>query len=79
MYFLFSFKFFSKYGFLFSFSFYVGLFRKNGVSSENDLKDAASVCLPLLYAAIKDIKKEKFPKSCLLNVEIPTCPIANKV
>ncbi|KAF2285131.1 hypothetical protein GH714_038756 [Hevea brasiliensis] len=51
---------------------------KNGVSSENDLKDAASVCLPLLYAAIRDVRKEKFPKSCLLNVEIPTCPIANK-
>ncbi|EEF48079.1 5'-nucleotidase SurE [Ricinus communis] len=51
---------------------------KNGVSSENDLKDAASVCLPLIYAATRDIKKESFPEACLLNIEIPTCPIANK-
>ncbi|KDP33860.1 hypothetical protein JCGZ_07431 [Jatropha curcas] len=51
---------------------------KDGVSCENDLKDAANVCLPLLYAAIRDIKKGNFPKTCLLNVEIPTCPIANK-
>lgn len=54
-------------------------FRKKDVSSETDLKDAASVCLPLIYATMKDIEKGTFPKGCLLNVNIPSCPLRNKV
>ena len=48
-------------------------------SPERDFKDAISVCLPLIDAAIRDIEKGLFPKSCSLNVEIPTSPLSNKV
>lgn len=51
---------------------------KQGASCETDLKDAASVCLPLIFAAIEDIQKGIFPKDCLLNVDIPNCPLRNK-
>ncbi|KAK3210464.1 hypothetical protein Dsin_015170 [Dipteronia sinensis] len=51
---------------------------KKDVSCETDLKDAVNVCLPLIYAAVKDIEKGNFPKGCLLNVDIPSCPLTNK-
>ncbi|KAK4838713.1 hypothetical protein QYF36_015850 [Acer negundo] len=51
---------------------------KKDVSCETDLKDAANVCLPLIYAAVNDIEKGNFPKGCLLNVDIPSCPLTNK-
>ncbi|KAE9588109.1 hypothetical protein Lal_00002874 [Lupinus albus] len=51
---------------------------KKDESQETDFKDAAAVCLPLLNAAIRDIEKETFPKSCFLNIEIPTSPLSNK-
>ncbi|XP_065848733.1 uncharacterized protein [Euphorbia lathyris] len=51
---------------------------KDGLSSENDLKGAANVILPLVNATLRDIKKGNYPKSCLLDIEIPTCPIENK-
>ncbi|KAL5768595.1 hypothetical protein ACOSQ2_015378 [Xanthoceras sorbifolium] len=51
---------------------------KKDVSCEADLKGAANVCLPLIYAAVKDIEKGNFPKDCLLNVDIPSCPLTNK-
>ncbi|XP_068335269.1 uncharacterized protein [Pyrus communis] len=47
-------------------------------SQENDFKDAVSVCLPLINAAIRDIDKGVFPKSCFLNIEIPSSPLSNK-
>lgn len=53
--------------------------RKKDESQENDFKDAVSVCLPLVNAAIKDVEKGTFPKSCFLNIEIPTSPLNNKV
>lgn len=53
--------------------------RKKDVSFEKNVKDAATVCLPLVYAAVKDIQNGVFPKSCLLNIEIPSCPLKNKV
>ena len=37
------------------------------------------MCLPLINAASRDIEKGVFPKSCSLNVEIPTSPSSNKV
>lgn len=37
------------------------------------------LCLPLINAAIRDIEKGVFPKTCSLNVEIPTSPSTNKV
>nr|GLL35114.1 uncharacterized protein LOC109192561 [Ipomoea trifida] len=52
---------------------------KSNESQESDFKDAASVCLPLITAAIRDIEKGAFPKFCSLNVEIPISPLANKV
>ncbi|XP_043707330.1 5'-nucleotidase SurE-like [Telopea speciosissima] len=51
---------------------------KEGESSETDFKDAVKVCLPLIHAAIRDIEKGVFPKSCVLNIEIPTSPLTNK-
>ncbi|KAM7255525.1 hypothetical protein ACFE04_008423 [Oxalis oulophora] len=51
---------------------------KKDESQESDLKDAATVSLLIINAAIKDIEKELFPKSCSLNVEIPTAPLKNK-
>lgn len=49
------------------------------MSCESNLKDAVIVCLPLIHAAIRDIEKGTFPKSFLLNIEIPSCPLTNKV
>nr|GMC88427.1 5'-nucleotidase surE [Ipomoea batatas]GMD23272.1 5'-nucleotidase surE [Ipomoea batatas] len=49
---------------------------KSNENQESDFKDAASVCLPLITAAIRDIEKDVFPKFCSLNVEIPTSPLA---
>ncbi|XP_042507332.1 5'-nucleotidase SurE-like [Macadamia integrifolia] len=51
---------------------------KKDESSESDFKDAVKVCLPLIHAAIRDIEKGVFPKSCSLNIEIPTSPLTNK-
>ncbi|KAJ4717871.1 5'-nucleotidase SurE-like [Melia azedarach] len=51
---------------------------KKDESQEKDFKDAVTVCLPLINAAIRDIEKGTFPKSCSLNVEIPTAPLTNK-
>lgn len=53
--------------------------RKKDESQETDFKDAAAVCLPLINAAIMGIEKETFPKSCFLNIEIPTSPSSIKV
>lgn len=53
--------------------------RKKDESQESDFKDAVTVCLPLINAAIRDIEKGVFPKSCLLNIEIPASPLTNKV
>ncbi|KAJ0007556.1 hypothetical protein Pint_28966 [Pistacia integerrima] len=52
---------------------------KKDESQESDFKDAVTVCLPLINAAIRDIEKGVFPKSCFLNIEIPTAPLTNKV
>ncbi|CAI9753772.1 unnamed protein product [Fraxinus pennsylvanica] len=51
--------------------------KKDG-SKESDFKDAVTVCLPLIQAMIRDVEKGVFPKSCSLNVEIPTSPLTNK-
>ncbi|KAJ6814795.1 uncharacterized protein M6B38_138295 [Iris pallida] len=51
---------------------------KKDESKESDFKDAVDVCLPLLHAAIRDIEKGVFPKTCLLNIEIPSSPSTNK-
>lgn len=51
---------------------------EKNVSCESNLKDAVTVCLPLIHAAIKDIQKGIFPKNCLLNIGIPSCPLTNK-
>ncbi|XP_022715166.1 uncharacterized protein LOC111274648 [Durio zibethinus] len=51
---------------------------KNEESQESDFQDAVAACLPLINAAIRDIEKGVFPKSCFLSIEIPTSPSANK-
>lgn len=52
---------------------------RNDESQESDFKDAVSVCLPLINAAIRDIEKGAFPKSCLLHIGVPKSPLTNKV
>ncbi|THF96448.1 hypothetical protein TEA_020635 [Camellia sinensis var. sinensis] len=52
---------------------------KKDESQDTDFKDAVTVCLPLIKAAIRDIEKGIFPQSCLLNIEVPTSPLTNKV
>ncbi|CAL5439495.1 unnamed protein product [Camellia sinensis] len=51
---------------------------KKDESQDSDFKDAVAVSLPLINAAITDIEKGIFPKSCLLNIEVPTSPLQNK-
>ncbi|KAJ8756069.1 hypothetical protein K2173_024616 [Erythroxylum novogranatense] len=51
---------------------------KKDESQESDFKDAVAICLPLITAAIRDIEKGVFPKSCSLDIEIPTSPSTNK-
>ncbi|KAG2728779.1 hypothetical protein I3760_01G220200 [Carya illinoinensis] len=51
---------------------------KKDESKDTDFKDAVAVCSPLINAAIRDIEKGRFPKSCSLNIEIPTSPLTNK-
>ncbi|PON46807.1 Survival protein SurE-like phosphatase/nucleotidase [Parasponia andersonii] len=51
---------------------------KKDVSSESNMKEAVSVCLPLIHAAVKGVQNGVFPNSCLLNIEIPSSPLANK-
>ncbi|CAL2259006.1 unnamed protein product [Prunus armeniaca] len=51
---------------------------KKDVSCESDMKDSVGVSLPLIYAAVKSIQEEVFPKSCLLDIEIPSSPLTNK-
>jgi len=55
------------------------LVRQKDESSHSDFKEAVEVCLPLIYAAVQDTEKDLFPKGCLLKVDIPTQPSANKV
>eukprot|EP01018_Ginkgo_biloba_P031454 Gb_18886 [translate_table: standard] len=51
---------------------------KKAESSDSDFKEAAEVCLPLIYAALRDIEKGVYPIGYLLNVDVPTRPSANK-
>ncbi|XP_048234511.1 5'-nucleotidase SurE [Ricinus communis] len=51
---------------------------KKDESQDNDFKDAVAACMPLINAAIRDIEKGNFPKSCSLHLEIPTSPSTNK-
>ncbi|KAG9455629.1 hypothetical protein H6P81_000137 [Aristolochia fimbriata] len=51
---------------------------KKDESSDNDFKDAVDVCLPLIRSALRDVEKGAFPKSCSLNVDVPTSPSTNK-
>ncbi|KAL5728739.1 5'-nucleotidase [Ranunculus cassubicifolius] len=51
---------------------------KKDVSRDSDFKDAVDVCFPLIKAALIDIEKGEFPRSCSLNIEIPTSPLTNK-
>jgi hypothetical protein len=53
--------------------------RKKNESLDTDLKDAVSVIMPLIQAAIRDVENGHFPKSCFLNVGIPPSPSTNKV
>ncbi|XP_047326945.1 5'-nucleotidase SurE [Impatiens glandulifera] len=51
---------------------------KKDESQESDFKDAVTVCLPLLNAALKDIEKGQFPEGLSFNIEVPSSPSTNK-
>ncbi|XP_072967388.1 uncharacterized protein [Typha angustifolia] len=51
---------------------------KKDESQESNFEDAVNACIPLIHAAIRDIEKGLFPKSCLLNIGIPCSPSSNK-
>ncbi|KAF3625870.1 hypothetical protein CQW23_30983 [Capsicum baccatum] len=51
---------------------------RDDASQESDFKDAVGICLPLINAAIRDIEKGAFPKSCLLHIGVPKSPLTNK-
>ncbi|KAK9060514.1 hypothetical protein SSX86_021218 [Deinandra increscens subsp. villosa] len=51
---------------------------KTGESEESHFKDAVSVCLPLIRAAIRDADKGVFPKSSSLHITVPASPTENK-
>uniref|UniRef100_A0A0D6R2B9 Survival protein SurE-like phosphatase/nucleotidase domain-containing protein n=1 Tax=Araucaria cunninghamii TaxID=56994 RepID=A0A0D6R2B9_ARACU len=51
---------------------------KKGESCDSHFKEAAEICLPLIYAALRDIEKGVYPRDCFLNIDIPTCPSAHK-
>ncbi|KAH6793226.1 Survival protein SurE-like phosphatase/nucleotidase [Perilla frutescens var. hirtella] len=51
--------------------------QKDG-SQESDFKDAVTVCLPIINAALRDIEKGVFPKGFSLNLEVPSSPLLNK-
>ncbi|CAM6089281.1 unnamed protein product [Calypogeia fissa] len=49
-----------------------------GESKESDFRVAAEVSLPLIYAALRDIKQGVYPKGCYYNVDIPAHPAQSK-
>lgn len=51
---------------------------KKGESCDSHFKEAAEICLPLIYAALRDIEKGAYPRDCLLNIDIPTRPSVHK-
>ncbi|MCO5594921.1 hypothetical protein L7F22_048956 [Adiantum nelumboides] len=53
---------------------------KRGESSDADFKVAASLCMPIIKAALQDTttSREFVSKGCYLNVDIPTSPLKNK-
>jgi hypothetical protein len=53
--------------------------RVRGENKESDMRTAADVSLPLIYAALRDIKQGVYPKGCFYNVDIPSNPALNKV
>ncbi|XP_071717166.1 uncharacterized protein [Rutidosis leptorrhynchoides] len=56
----------------------VSLDWKNGESQESHFKDAVSVCMPVIKAAIRDVETGVFPKSSSLHITIPASPKENK-
>lgn len=49
-----------------------------GESKESEFQAAAEVSLPLIYAALRDIKQGVYPKGCYYNVDIPAHPAQHK-
>ncbi|XP_076881151.1 uncharacterized protein LOC143529202 [Bidens hawaiensis] len=56
----------------------VSLNWKKGESQESHFKDAVSVCLPIIKAAIRDVEKGVFLKSSSFHITVPTIPTENK-
>ncbi|KAH7293600.1 hypothetical protein KP509_28G032200 [Ceratopteris richardii] len=51
---------------------------KRGESTDKDFKTAANLCVSIVRAALRDMKKGLVSKGCYLNIDIPTNPLKNK-
>ncbi|XP_024403245.1 uncharacterized protein [Physcomitrium patens] len=52
--------------------------KRGGKSNDNDFKSAATVSLPLIKAALRDIQGGIYPEGFFFNVDIPTDPLEHK-
>uniref|UniRef100_A0A7C9DBT0 5'-nucleotidase n=1 Tax=Opuntia streptacantha TaxID=393608 RepID=A0A7C9DBT0_OPUST len=43
-----------------------------GMSTVEDYTFAAEACLPIISAVLADIKNQKYPRRCFLNIDLPT-------
>lgn len=49
-----------------------------GKSNVNDFTLAAEACLPIISAVADEIKKKTYPRSCFLNIDVPTDVVHHK-
>uniref|UniRef100_A0A7C9DDX9 5'-nucleotidase n=1 Tax=Opuntia streptacantha TaxID=393608 RepID=A0A7C9DDX9_OPUST len=50
-----------------------------GMSTVEDYTFAAEACLPIISAVLADIKNQKYPRRCFLNIDLPTNIRSHKV
>lgn len=54
-------------------------FRVAGKSNVHDFKLAAEACLPMISAVLSEIKNQRYPERCFLNIDLPTDVVNHKV
>ncbi|RVX22300.1 5'-nucleotidase SurE [Vitis vinifera] len=50
-----------------------------GKSNVHDFKLAAEACLPIISAVLSEIKNQRYPERCFLNIDLPTDVVNHKV
>ncbi|RVW55847.1 5'-nucleotidase SurE [Vitis vinifera] len=50
-----------------------------GKSNVHDFKLAAEACLPMISAVLSEIKNQRYPERCFLNIDLPTDVVNHKV